>query len=269
MDQLKKLKDHYEKVLLGAVLVGLAVAAALLPIKISSEKEKLKQLTESVTHPVVKELTNIDLSIMESAIKRTATPATIIFAPPHKLFGPMPWQKAADGRLVPLDDTHIGPQAVAITKLTPLDLKLSLDSIQVVESGPKYIIGLEREAAISARDRPKKQTYCSVGTKNDAFTLREAQGPPDNPTNVVVELRDGEVVNLSTNAPFRRVDGYMADLKYDPEKKSWRNRRVGDTVAFNGEDYNIVAVNQNEVVLSAKSNQKKWTIKSNATPEPR
>jgi hypothetical protein len=271
MDLLKTLKNHYEKVLLGAVLVGLAVAAALLPIKISSEKQKLNDLTLSVTHPVVKPLTNLDLSPIEGALKRAAAPATMVFAPPHKLFNPLPWQKAADARLVPLDDTHIGPKAVAITKMTPLYLKLSLDSVQVVDSGPKYVIGFEREAAIAPRDRPKKQAYCSVGTKNEAFTLRDVQGLPESPTNLVVELRDGEIVNLSTNAPFRRIDGYMADLRYDPEKKSWRNQRIGSSIAFNGEDYSVVAVNQNEVVLSAKSNQKKWTVKhnSNATPEPR
>jgi len=33
---------------------------------------------------------------------------------------------------------------------------------------------------------------------------------------------------------------------------------------FNNEEYTIVAINQNEVVLSAKSNGKKWTIRSYA-----
>jgi hypothetical protein len=57
----------------------------------------------------------------------------------------------------------------------------------------------------------------------------------------------------------------MVDLKYAPENKSWINRRVGASLSFNGEDYNIVAITENEVVLSAKSNQKKWTIKYTAS----
>jgi hypothetical protein len=64
----------------------------------------------------------------------------------------------------------------------------------------------------------------------------------------------------------------MADMKYDPEKKVWRNQRIGSTLSLNGEDYNLVAISTNEVVLSAKSNQKKWTIPYNpnaTTPEPR
>jgi len=57
-------------------------------------------------------------------------------------------------------------------------------------------------------------------------------------------------------------------LKYAPESKIWAGRRVGAPLAFNGEDYNIVAITENEVVLSAKSNQKKWTIKYSASAAP-
>ena len=66
---------------------------------------------------------------------------------------------------------------------------------------------------------------------------------------------------------YKRIDGYTADLKYPPENKTWTGRRVGSPqLTFNGEEYNIVAITQNEVVLSAKSNQKKWTITFNPTP---
>jgi hypothetical protein len=69
---------------------------------------------------------------------------------------------------------------------------------------------------------------------------------------------------LSRDKPFRRVDGYMADLKYDPESKKWLNQRVGSSLKFGDDEYNIVAINQNEVVLSAKSNQKKTTLTYNS-----
>jgi len=265
------LKKNYEKVLLGAVLLGLAVAAAFLPLKISAEKQKLQDLTSTVTHPKVKPLTNLDLSVPQSALKRAGTMAAVDFSAPHRLFSPMPWQKNAEGRLVPLDETHIGPRAVVITKLTPLYLKLSLDSVQMLDTAPKYLIGIEREAAPNARDRAKKQTAVSAGSQNELFTVREIQGAPDNPTGITIELSDGTTATLSKEQGFRRVDGYMADLRYDPERKRWSNQRVGQTINFNAEDYSIVAINENEVVLSAKSNQKKWTIRysPSATPEPR
>ncbi len=52
----------------------------------------------------------------------------------------------------------------------------------------------------------------------------------------------------------------MADFRYDPEKKVFRDRRVGDKVSFGGTDYVVVEVNQNELILSDQSNQKKTSL---------
>ena len=78
------LKKNYEKVLLGAMLLGLAVAAAFLPLKISSEKQKLQELTSTVTHPKVKPLTNLDLAISQGAIRRAGSISAVDFSAPHK-----------------------------------------------------------------------------------------------------------------------------------------------------------------------------------------
>ena len=59
------LKKHYEKVLLGVVLVGLAVAVAFLPFVISSEQAKLKEMSDAVLTPRPKPLTNLDLTVPE------------------------------------------------------------------------------------------------------------------------------------------------------------------------------------------------------------
>ncbi len=265
------LKKHYEKVLLGVVLLGLAVAVAFLPFKIASEKQSLEDLRNNLIHPKVKPLTNLDLSLPDNVLKLVATPASVDFGPPNKLFNPMPWQKAVDGRLIKVDATNIGPYALTITKMVPLYLKLTLDSVTLLDTGPRYVIGIEKEAAAKLQERNKTQKYCSLNTKNETFTLREVQATPDNPTNVsvVLELNDtGQRVTVSKDQPYRRVDGYMVDLKYPPENKTWTSRRVGNSLPFNGEDYNIVAITENEVVLSAKSNQKKWTIKYKASPAP-
>jgi hypothetical protein len=265
------LKKHYEKVLLGVVLLGLAVAVAFLPFKIASEKQKLEDMRNQLIHPKVKELTNLDLSLPDAVLKRMAAPALVDFSAPNKLFNPMPWQKAADGHLIKVDATNVGPNAVTITKMTPLYLKLSLDSVTLLEAGPRYVIGIEKEAAPNLRDRPKTQKYCSLNTKNETFTLRDVKTPADNPTNVtvVLELNDTKQrAVVSREQPFRRIDGYVVDLKYGPENKTWTNKRIGAPLSFNGQDYNIVAINENEVVLSAKSNQKNWTVKYSASAAP-
>ena len=45
------LKKHYEKVLLGVVLLGLAVAVAFLPFKIASDKQALEDKRNQLIHP--------------------------------------------------------------------------------------------------------------------------------------------------------------------------------------------------------------------------
>jgi len=55
------------------------------------------------------------------------------------------------------------------------------------------------------------------------YTIRAVNGPLENPAQLVLGLTDtGEEAVLSKDKPFRRVDGYMADLKYDPESKKCR-----------------------------------------------
>ena len=189
------LKKNYEKVLLGVVLLGLAVAAAFLPFKITSEKQKLEEMRNTLIHPNVKPLTNLDLTVPDNALKRLASPAVIDFAAPNKLFNPMPWQKTVDGRLIRADATNVGPNAVTITKMTPLYLKLSLDSVTPLETGTRYVIGIEKEAAANTRERNKTQKYCSLNTKNETFTLRDVKAAAGNSTNVsvVLELNDTRV----------------------------------------------------------------------------
>jgi len=264
------LKKHYEKVLLGVVLLGLAVAVAFLPLKIAGEKQTLEEMRTKLIHPDVKPLTNLDLSLADNALKRMAAPAAVDFSAPNRLFNPMMWQKTPEGRLTKADAVNVGPNAVAITRQIPLYLKLTLDEVTATDSGLRCKIGVENEAALNPRDR-KKQRYCRLGDKNETFVVRDVKAAPNNPTNatVALELNDGgQRVELSKDQPFRRVEGYTVDLKYGPENKVWTARRVGALLAFSGEEYNIVAITEDEVVLSAKSNLKKWTIKHSATATP-
>jgi len=53
-------KKHYEKIILGIVLVGLAVAVAFIPFKVASEKKELDEKRLSLIPRSVKPLTNLD-----------------------------------------------------------------------------------------------------------------------------------------------------------------------------------------------------------------
>jgi hypothetical protein len=262
------LKKHYEKVLLGVVLLGLGVAVVFLMIKIPSEQQELSEKRDKLLAPKVKPLTNLDMTLSEVALKRMTTTAVLDFGPPNRLFNPMKWQRAADQHLIRVDSGSIGPSAVVIAKLTPLYLILKLNSVTVSDAGvARYRIGVEKQAAIRVSERGKSEKYAGIGEKNDAFKVDAAYGPADNPTNLVLILNDtSEKASISKDVPFQRADGYLADLKYPPENKTWVGRRVGSqALTLNNEEYKIVAINKDEVILSSPTG-KKTTIKYNAAP---
>lgn len=262
------LKKNYEKLLLGIVLLGLAVAVGFLPFVIASQKQSLDDVRRSVRAVNVKPLTNLDMSLPGLALKRAATPAMIDFGPPNRLFNPMPWQRAADSHLIPV--SKVGPTAMLVTNIRTLYLTLTLDDVKTDAAGnPTYIIGLEKPG--TGTTRTKTQFSCTPTAKNKVFSVVGVKGKPDDPTEIDVVLEDTkEPGAIKKTQPFQRVEAYMADLRYDPEKKKWDNCRANvrpsPALAFNGEEYNIVALGKDEIVLSAKSNGKKWTIKATAAP---
>jgi|ERR1043166_140180 hypothetical protein len=263
------IKKHYEKVLLAVVLVGLAVAVVFLMIKIPSEQQELDEKRQKLLAPRVTPLSNLDLTLSEAAIKRVATPAVIDFGPPNKLFNPMKWQRASDGHIIRVDTGNIGPQAVQITKLTPLYLILNLSSVSTNDAGvARYRVTVEKQASNNVRERGRTEKYGGINDKNETFKFESAEGSVDNPTKLTLTLNDtGEKATLTKDAPFKRVDGYLADLKYPPETKTWTARRVGNQIALNTEDYKIIAINKDEVILSSPSD-KKYTIKYNPASAP-
>src|SRR5438477_1176675 len=123
------LKKHYEKVLLGVVLLGLAVAVAFLPFKIASERQKLEDMRNTLIHPKVKPLTNLDLTLYQSSLTLMATPSQIDLSTSNRLFNPMPWQQTRDvpPRLIRSDKA--GPTAAVATNIVPLYLRLTFDAV--------------------------------------------------------------------------------------------------------------------------------------------
>jgi hypothetical protein len=258
------LKKHYEKILLGVILLGLVAAAVMLPLMIMSDRDALEVKRTRIINRPPKPLGPLDLTMQSNMMQRLQSPYNLDFETTNKLFNPIQWQRTVNGNLIKLPSGEES-RAVAVTLITPLYLVLTLDSVETSESGPRYIIGVERQAAATPSQRVRRQHYSSLNEKNETFTIRAVKGPPENPTQLILGLTDtGEEAVLSKDKPFRRVDGYMADLKFDPEGKKWLNQRVGSSLKFGDDEYIIVAINQNEVVLSAKSNQKKTTLTYNS-----
>src|ERR1035437_2865431 len=264
-------KKHYEKILLSVVLLGLVGALVFLPFLIISDQDTQRRMKEGIIHVKVAPLPALDLTRETNVSARLQSPYKLDFSTTNKLFNPVPWQRKADGMLIRA--SQAGPTAAVVTKITPLCLILTLDSIETNEFGARCVISMERQAAVLPAQRGKRQHYASVGEKvggkNDAFTIREVSGSLADPgtLKLILQLTDtGERVTLSKDKPFRRTDGYSADLKYDPEGKKWQGQRIGADLRFAGDDNIIVAINQDAVILLAKSNQKKTTLTYSPSP---
>ncbi len=263
MDWLKK---NYEKLILGVVLVVAMGAVAAVPILISRTRTELENQRNLIMRRPIKPLPPLNLAPQEAVLQRLEAPLNLDLGRPHNLFNPVQWQRTPDGRLIKLEKgTEVGPEAAVVTSTTPLYLILTLDSVGPTTDGVPsgYLIGIERQAAAAPADRRKRQSFVRLNEKRERlFTLREVQGPPDNPTALILELGDsGERISLSKDQPYRRVEGYLADIRYDPEKRSFNSRRVGDRITIAGEEYNIVAITENEVVVSHRLTGKKTTIR--------
>jgi len=258
---MEMLKKHYEKIILGGVLLVLAVGAASLPVMIGNERADLNEKA-AVLRQNPKSLDPLDFSTQQVAVAELRVAPLLDFSATNKVFNPVLWQKTPDGQIIKVatgDET--GPKALVVTKSTPLYLTMSLDGVNLTEASPRYTITVQDESAAERSKRSKKPYIATLNNKNDVFTIREINGPPDNPE-LVLELADGSGnISLKKGEPFTRVEGYMVDMKYPLENRTaWSGLRLGDKLTFGGETYNIVAITKTEVVVSAKSNQKKTPV---------
>jgi hypothetical protein len=260
------LKKNYEKVLLGLVLFGLVVAVGFLPFLVGKEKAAQEERTAVRFNFPVQPLPPVDTNQLDYVLAEAALPLHLDLTTTNRLFNPVRWLYGPNGpiKVPPGDELQ---KLLQITKITPLYLIVTLDSVNLLESGARYGISIEDQGAAQANRRGKRVYYASLNEKREPFVIREVKGQqPDDPTSVTLELTDtGERISISKEKGFKRVDGYLADLKCPAEGRSYPNQRVGNRIVVSGEQYNIVAINENEVVLSAP-NGKKYTIRYNAGP---
>ncbi len=244
------LKKHFEKILLSVVLLALAVAAAALPLKVSSVYQTLQDIKTRLIKKGAKQMPPLDLSTNETLLARLDRPPPLKLSVEHNLFSPVKWERRPDGTLRKLLPHEHGPSAVRISNIVSLTLTINYQGLVGASAPARDRFSVEKQAAARATDRSPKTAFAQVGQKNDTFMLKDITGPPESPTELVLELSDDKTVaSVSTNKPFKRVAGYMADLLYPPENKFFNNKRVGDKVNLSKVDYKIVSITDSEVIL--------------------
>ena len=260
MKILQLFKQHYEKIILSLVLAGLAAAVWFLYQESMNEEQSNRKYIVDVGRRKVKGVSSIDLSGYQTVLKLVQSPPTLSLSGGHNVFNPVKWQRRPDGTVIKIQTgKEVGPEAMTIARLNPLYFIISLDRV----AGPGYYFKVTQEAAERPVDRRPKPRFTTLNaTNNEFFTLREVKGPPEDPTDLVLELNDTkERVVVAKGKDFKRPSGFEVDLKYPVENKNYPNLRVGSPFTVAGDAYNIVAINENEVVLSARLNDKRYTIR--------
>jgi len=259
-------KKHYEKIILSAVLLGVVGFLIYLPFVISYEDDQMKEMRDKNINPPVKPLPPVDLTRQTGISQRLKTPANFDFSTTNRLFNPLEWKRNSDGTLFPIrSGNETGAGAAVVTKITPLYFIINFDSVETNGITPRYVLGVERQGADKPALRRKQPRYMSPGDaeKKDSFMLTEVKGDPVDPSDLVLKLTDsGDTVTVSKDKPYQRVEAYAADVKYDLDRppKNYTGLRPGSRLSFGGEDYIVVAVDADDVILSAQSNQKKTTL---------
>lgn len=255
------LKKNYEKIVLAVVVIAALGVVAFLPIMVSQQKQRLDELENQVIPQNPKPLPPLDLSRDDVYLQRAKTPVRLDLANPHKIFNPYRWQMKADHTVF---ENPAGKEInqLAVTNISPLYEIYTFENASVSPGLPThYGINIKHEAGTTAAARNGKLIYVALNQTTNNIAVIAAHGPEEDPTNVVLRLADtGQTVTLQKDEPFKRVEGYTADLVYKPDNKAFLNRRKTDPapISFANEYYKIVDIEENEVVLLQLSNQKQW-----------
>ncbi len=250
------LKKHYEKILLSLVLLALGGAVVWMQMAIGKAREELGVAIGQP--PAPKPAPPADLSAEEAALARLANPNPVVLSGDHNLFNPVKWMKLHDGNLKKV--LKEGAEALTITNIHPLFTIITLDR----PSSVGYYFITQQHSGRKASE------FIKVGdkSKSSLFTLRGVKGPPEDPTAMILEIpNEPNPISITKDKPYQQVDGFAADLKYEPEGKSFPDKRADQTMAFAGDTYKVIAITNNAVRVQANSNQKQTTIMWNGAPE--
>lgn len=254
------LKKHYEKIILILVLLPLFAAAGLIFFKRGEIEEQINRRVIPPSKPKVYE--PLDLSTNEVIVAQLEKGVDLKLSGEHNLFNPVLWVKSAGGQpLKVIVGDELGPNAVKIDNIEPLHTIIEFEKVSGSGDRLRYEFYVTRAADPKRANRRRRLMSVREGEKNEVFLLREVVGIPDSPGELVLEIGSGFRVSVAPNKPFSIVTGYSADLRYDPENKTKTDVREGDTWSFAGDTYKIVAITENEVLLSAESTQKRTTVK--------
>jgi hypothetical protein len=252
------IKKQYEKLVLGFVLLavaGLAISLVFSVSQVRSDLENaLQQLAGAKQKPLVPE--NLETNLTQSYLKKvTQRPQIVLAAQDHYTFNPITWTRASSGRLEPSKPRpNTGASGLTFVAAHDLVLEIAFEQVAGTPEAPRYQFSVRRDYEKSANARRAVVESVAVGSENkdQLFRVLEVQGPKESPTSFLCELiATRETFQLAKAKNFRRTQGYSADLRYEADRRDFPQKRVGESITLSGAVYKIVAIEKDELVVSA------------------
>ena len=252
-------RQHYEKILLCTALLALALTVFFIYEARIAEQRKIDEYLRGLDQKGKASIAPVDLGRLDEALRMAASNAPLDLSSPHNLLNPVKWVRQADGQLIKsVKGTEATLDLVQLTNLHPLLLTVAYDRY----TAAGYTVAVTNEMQTGPAHRNIAAYKLNETNRMGLLILREVRGQPDDPTELVLNFKDGgEPVTLAKDRPYLRTNAFEVDLKYANNKPNL-HQRIGATLNLGGEEYKIVAITATEVVFSA-ANDKKYTVSVN------
>lgn len=272
------LKNHYEKIVLGLMLLLMASGAGLLVFEAGSVQERLDEYRKLIISGDSKPPPAQDVEKMKGLLNAATKPSQTDFATGHRVFNPGAWYADTNGNLIA--GTKVGVSQLAVHSITPQRLLLELVSVGGTADRATVSLKVTREFARTLTEQAKLSKTVPVNATNTAanassahtldpqrkmvLLIRGIGGTPENPE-AKCELhepnKDPLKFNLSKAQGFVTVVEHIASIQYMVETNfAWPKARKDTPLIFAGDTNIVVEITASNVVARAVSNDKVTTL---------
>lgn len=272
------LKNHYEKIILSVVLIGLIGSAGFLALQsmgLRSMMTELQTIKPMPSPPPTSSRTND----FNEALTNARAPQEVDYEGGHKIFSPEKIIKNLQTEEV-LVEGQVGPRNLEVRSITSHALNLVQETRTLLDKTSLYIKYLTeyeqgsmatRWGKTSVREGRQVRLSGPV-SRSKGIQLLVTKASEDlsdlsDPTAIETELEltvggglPEKLVLKGTNVWSKDIL-FSAHLYYPPTKRDYVGVRVGTPLRFAGDTNTIIQITDTEVTLRASSNNKRTTIK--------
>jgi len=267
------LKNHYEKIVLSLVLIGLAAVGVWLTLQAVAFRGTIEQveiLKPNPSPPDPKAETNDFFEILTNS----RTPRRVDFDGAHKIFNPEKILKNPVTR-TRLPANELGPKAIQVVSIKPLLLRAKLEMKKIrdrVTINLHYLSEFESGRYAERWNRTSLKDGKTVRMSSPLARMRQMRMlvnsvnlTPETPDQMAAELEltigSGlpRIIVLKGEQETALEMEYEADLHYppDPTNVEFKNVRNDKPLVFGGDTNTVMQVSSNSVTLRALSNFKR------------